>query len=155
MPEVSKASLLEIFGRRYKLEEELYQQHRIREEGGYAARLVAEALGATVNTNGVEAGYDLTHPAWNRIEVRSRRLPFDGRNETRAVIPEKKIGKFDWLAHILFKTDYSLVGAYLVSASDVIARTKPGDRKLPFDVGSHLPSAKDITAEVEAARQRL
>lgn len=92
--------------------------HGIRDESGYAEMLVAEALGGKRHSSGVEKGSDLLAPEYGRVEVRSRTLPLDGRNEARLNLPEKKRGEFDWFAGVVFSSDLSINTAFLLCHED-------------------------------------
>ena len=70
---------------------EALEGHDVRDTGDYAEVLVAEALKAWRNTSGVMKGFDVLCDARGKIEVRSRTLPRDGRNEDRLEIPEAKV----------------------------------------------------------------
>lgn len=87
----------------------------ISNEAGYAELLVAEALGGKRHDNGVEQGSDLEAPGYGLVEVRSRTLPLDGRNEARLNLPKKKWGKFDWFAGVIFNSDLTVRDAFLIS----------------------------------------
>lgn len=104
-----RALLVELASVRRKLAE-----HGIRNEGGYAEMLVAEALNGQRHSSGVVKGSDLVAPEYGRVEVRSRTLPLDGRNEARFNLPEKKRGEFDWLAGVIFNSDLSVKDAFLL-----------------------------------------
>jgi hypothetical protein len=117
------------------------------DDGAYAELLFVAAMGGVRNADSTAKGNDVIHPDFGRIEVRSRRLPFDGRQETRAALPEWKIGHFDWMAHILFATDYSVRGGYLAPADDFVALARRTSRKVAFANGARLPTAIDITAQ--------
>src|SRR4051812_38398045 len=93
--------MLALFRMMHACEKELWSLYGIKDQGQYVARLVAESLGARVVANGVNQGFDLEHDQYGRIEVRSRRLPFDGRREDRAQVPSSKYGLFDHFVHVV------------------------------------------------------
>ena len=151
-----KRTMAELFRLLSASEKELWSTHRIREAGGYATRLVAEALGAHVLTNGVNKGYDLTDASLGRIEVRSRRYPFDGRREDRVQVPTAKQGLFDHFVHVVFNETYEIAGAYLAPHDpiDVLA-SRDRRRYIRFADGRGLPQAIDLTAEVRRVQASL
>lgn len=61
----------------------------------------------------VTQGFDIRHPEYGRVQVKTRKLPRDGRNETRAV-GFGGPNAFDWLCHVLLDVDYGVKGAWLV-----------------------------------------
>ena len=89
-------------------------EYGIRDESGYAEMLVAEALNGKRHSSGVEKGSDLLAPEFGRVEVRSRTLPLDGRNEARLNLPAKKRDGFDWFAGIVFNSDLTINHAFLL-----------------------------------------
>ena len=106
------------------------QPYGITSEAGYAELLVAKALGGTRHKSGVEAGSDLVAPVFGRVEVRSRTLPLDGRNESRVNLPKSKKGKFDWLAGIIFSPSLEIFASYLIphdAAWDLASCNKRSD----------------------------
>src|SRR5687768_6297220 len=116
-----------LFQLMHACEKELWSQHGIKDQGQYAARLVADALGARVLANGVNQGFDLEHPRYGRIEVRSRRYPLDGRREDRAQVPLSKQGLFDHFVHIVFDGDFTVAAAYLAphdAIETLVSRSK-------------------------------
>jgi hypothetical protein len=150
-----KPSLLELFQKLHAVEQELWDHHKIRQEGAYAERLVALALGAAVNTNGVYRGSDLVHPTLMRIEVRSRRLPLDARNETRISLTLKR-GLFEHCAHVLFDSDYSVKGGYIVPHDAIFEHLNAtGKRYVRFEQGAALSQARDITESLIAAQREM
>jgi len=133
---------------------ESLEAYGIRDTGDYAEVLVAEALKATRNTSGVEKGYDILCPKLGRLEVRSRTLPRDGRNETRLEIPKEKVGGFDFFAGILFDPELSIVGGFLLPHDDTVALA--GLQKflrIPFEKGARHSNARDITALLKKAQE--
>lgn len=151
-----KPKMLTFFQEMHNAEQQLWLQHGIRDQGAYAARLVAEALGAHVVTNGVNRGFDLEHPTLKRIEVRSRRKPFDQRNELRIELSAKKRGYFDHCAHVAFESDYTVIGAYIIHHDAAYRHLEAtGKRYMRFDQGAALSSSVDITAKVIVAQGNL
>ena len=149
-------NLFELFQRLHLVERELWNHHKIGEEGAYAARMVASALGAEVIRNGVNRGSDLFHPELKRIEVRSRRRPLDDRNETRIALGDKKRGYFDYCAHVLFNSDYTIARAYIVPHDAIFRHLEVSRRRyVRFEGGAALPESRDITSEMIAAQQRM
>ncbi len=133
-------------------------KYRIRDTGDYAEVLATKALGAKRNTSGVEKGYDLTGKAGERIEVRCRVLPRDGRNEDRLEIPKAKIKGFDVFVGVLFSADLSIVGGFTLAHDDALALASAGNEKylrIPFRRGLAHPKATDITAQLKKAQGSL
>lgn len=104
-----RSLLVELAAIRRKLNE-----FGIRDEAGYAELLVAEALGGQRNGSSVVRGWDVEAPGYGRVEVRSRTLPFDGRQETRLHLPASKRGHFDWFAGVIFNQDLTVREAFLL-----------------------------------------
>jgi len=105
-------------------------EHGIRDESGYAEMLVAKALNGERHASGVEKGSDLTAPEYGKVEVRSRTLPLDGKNEARLNLPAKKRDGFDWFAGIVFNSDLSINHAFLLphdEAWDCASKNKRND----------------------------
>lgn len=61
----------------------------------------------------ITKGFDVRHPEYRRVQVKTRKLPRDGRRETRAV-GFREPNEFDWLCHVVLNNDYSVWGAWLV-----------------------------------------
>lgn len=132
---------------------ETLESHGIRDTGGYAELLVAQALGATRNTSGVQKGFDISCQKRGKIEVRSRTLPRDGRNEDRIEIPEKKANGFDWLAGVLFGTDMTVIGGFLLPHDDAIElASRQRFKRISFRVGATHSNAIDITLALRDAQ---
>lgn len=128
----------------------------IRDSGDYAEVLVAKALGAARNASGVQKGYDLLCPRLGKIEVRSRTLPRNGRNETRLEIPKEKANGFDVFAGVLFAADMSVIGGFLLPHDEALALA--GNQKylrIPFQVGAAHAKAIDITAQLQEAQENV
>jgi hypothetical protein len=152
----SPSNMRTIFQQMYLLEQELWSRYRIRDQGQYAARLVGEAIGARVLANGVNKGFDLEHDNYGRIEVRSRRYPLDGRREDRAQVPARKAGLFDYFAHIVLDTNFTIAGGYLAPHDVIDALARRGrQRYVRFSDGRALPGAIDITLLLREAQTRI
>lgn len=135
---------------------EQLEQFGIRDTGGYAEVLVAKAIGAARNENSVKKGYDLLCHKHGKIEVRSRTLPRDGRDETRLEIPKEKTNGFDFFAGVLFAADMTVLGGFLLSHNEALALA--GNQKflrIPFEVGAAHPRAIDITAQLRQAQEDI
>ncbi len=127
-------------------EAELFRRFGIKDQGQYAARLVAQALGAKERPNGANKGFDLQSLDYGRIEVRSRRLPLDGRGEDRAQVPTSKAGFYDHFAHVLLEQDYRVIGCYVVPHDQIEwLAAASANRLVRFAQGKALPGAIDIT----------
>jgi len=135
---------------------EQLETHGVRDAGQYAELLVCSALNAQRNRSGVEKGFDIRCSENGRVEVRSRTLPRDGRNETRLEIPREKVGLFDHFAGILFNPDISVRGGFLLPHDAAVALAgKQKFLRIPFDVGARHPAARDMTALLQDAQSRL
>lgn len=126
--------------------------------GDYGEMLVHQALGGT-RQNAVNQGFDIQHPEHGRIEVKTRKyelLQHGGiKKESRAVGFKGKEHGFDWLAHVVLDTDFTVVSACLAAYHEVwpeIQRTKD---KVGYTTSSRLPASRDITARLRAAQQAL
>jgi hypothetical protein len=116
---------------------EQLEKFGIRDSGDYAEVLVAKALGAARNTRGVQKGCDLLCAKLGRIEVRSRTLPRDGRNETRLEVPKEKANGFDVFAGVLFAADMSVIGGFLLPHDEALALAESQKYlRIPFQVGA-------------------
>lgn len=132
------------------------ERHAVRDTGDYAEVLVAEALNACRNTNGVMKGFDVLCETRGKIEVRSRTLPRDGRNEDRLGIPQAKVNGFSVLAGVLFNSDLTIRGGFLLPHNDAIAlSSKQKFLRIPFSVGAAHPHAQDITQLLLDAQARI
>jgi hypothetical protein len=151
---MTKPTVLELLGKLHAIELELWEHHNIRHEGAYAEILVAAALGASRNTNGVHRGSDLVHPEFKRIEVRSRRKSLDNRDETRISLEAKKRTHFEHCVHVVFNSNYTVRGAYLAPHDEIYGYLDAGRRHISFNEGLKLPSSRDITAEVASAQHK-
>ena len=126
------------------------------EAGSYAEILIANALKSQRLTNGVNKGYDILSDKWGRVEVKSRRLPFDGRAETRVSIQKSKEGGFDHLAFVVFETNWSIHKALLLPYTQAWeAASMNTQRYLSLPDAKQLPDALDITGLVTEAREKL
>ena len=135
---------------------EKLERFGIRDTGGYAEILVAEALHATRNACGVQKGYDLVCKHFGRIEVRSRTLPRDGRNETRLEISGNKANGFDTFVGVLFAADLSVIGGFMLPHNEAIALAeKQKFRRIPFHVGASHAKAVDITDALKRAQTNV
>lgn len=135
-----------------KAREEL-EPFGIRDTGDYAELLVCAALGAERNASGVTKGFDVLCETRGRIEVRSRTLPRDGRKETRLEVPKDKIGYFDYFAGVLFASDISIIGGFLLPHDDAVAIAgKQKYLRIPFEAGARQARAVDITPLLKQAQ---
>ena len=135
---------------------EALEKHSVRDTGDYAEVLVAEALSACRNTSGVTKGFDVLCDNRGKIEVRSRTLPRDGRNEDRLEIPEAKVNGFAVLAGVLFNSDLTVRGGFLLPHDDAISLSaKQKYLRIPFSVGAAHPNAQDITQLLHDAQARV
>lgn len=132
------------------------EQFGIRDSGGYAEALVAKAIGAVRNESSVNKGFDLICSSRGKIEVRSRTLPRDGRKETRLEIPKEKMGHFDFLAGVLFDSDISVIGGFLLPHNEAfILISKKRFPRLSFEAGAAHPCAIDITLRLRQAQESI
>lgn len=148
-------SITELMQHFVKATEQL-EAHGIRDTGQYAELLVCSALNAERNRSGVQKGFDIRCSSNGRVEVRSRTLPRDGRNETRLEIPKDKVGHFDCFAGILFNPDISVRGGFLLPHDAAVALAgKQKFLRIPFEIGLRHPAARDIAAMLQDAQSRL
>jgi hypothetical protein len=126
--------------------------------GDYGEMLIHKALGGT-RENAVNQGFDIQHPQYKRIEVKTRKyelLQSGGvRKESRAVGFKGKENGFDWLAHIVLDVDFSVVAGCLVSYQYVWPEVQRTKDKIGFSTSSKLPSSVDITSELIDAQKAL
>lgn len=116
--------------------------------GGYGELLIHKAFGGN-RENAVNQGFDIQHPQYKRIEVKTRKYELlqngRARKESRAVGFKGKENGFDWLAHIVLDVDFAVVGGCLVSYQDVWPEVQRTKDKVGFSTSSKLPSSLDIT----------
>ncbi|WP_338589299.1 hypothetical protein VXM60_13665 [Shewanella khirikhana] len=126
--------------------------------GDYGELLIHKALGGN-RENAVNQGFDIQHPHYKRIEVKTRKyelLQSGGvRKEGRAVGFKGKEDGFDWLAHIVLDVDFSVVGGCLVSYQDVWPEVQRTKDKIGFSTSSKLPSSINITNQLRDAQKAL
>jgi hypothetical protein len=129
--------------------------------GDYGELLVNRALGGS-RAGAVNQGFDIIHPDFGRIEVKTRKyeLQRDGRirKEDRAVGFLNKEGGFDWLAHVVLNVDFSVEAACLVDYADIwpeITKTEGKNGKVAFARSIGCPSSQSITEEVRIAQREL
>lgn len=135
---------------------EALEAHGVRNTGDYAEILVAAALNAERNVNGVTKDYDVLCPLRGRIEVRSRTLPRDGRKETRLQIPKEKVNGFDLLAGVLFDPHLAISGGCLLPHDDAISLSvRQKFLRIPFDRGFRHSNAIDISTILREAQLRV
>lgn len=135
---------------------EALERHAVRDTGDYAEVLVAEALKACRNTSGVTKGFDVLCATRGKIEARSRTLPRDGRNEDRLEIPRAKANGFALLAGVLFNSDLTVRGGFLLPHDDAISlSSRQKFLRIPFSVGAAHPNAQDITQLLRDAQARV
>lgn len=135
---------------------EALERYAVRDTGDYAEVLVAEALMAYRNTSGVMKGFDVFCDTRGKIEVRSRTLPRDGRNEDRLEIPQSKVNGFAVLAGVLFNSDLTISGGFLLPHDDAISLScRQKFLRIPFLVGAEHPNALDITQLLRYAQERV
>lgn len=127
----------------------------IRNAADYAEILVAEAVGGQRIANLVHQGHDVVSPKHGRVEVKHRRLPPDGRIEERVELKPSKKGGFDYLAIVVFYSDFSVKGAVLVPYSRVWGGTgKSRFNRTSYSQACELPGAIDITSALRQASER-
>lgn len=126
--------------------------------GDYGELLIHKALGGN-RENAVNQGFDIRHPQYERIEVKTRKyelLQSGGvRKESRAVGFKGKEEGFDWLSHIVLDVDFSVVGGCLVSYQDVWPEVQRTKDKVGFSTSSKLPSSINITNQLREAQKAL
>ena len=122
------------------------REHRIRDAADYAEVLVAEALNGKREASGVNKGYDVVAEPYGRIEVKCRVLPPDGRKEDRVSIGDSKENGFDYLALVIFFSDFRVKGAVLVPYAAVWELTRRQKySRVNYATASSLQGAVDIT----------
>lgn len=126
--------------------------------GDYGELLIHKAFGGN-RENAVNQGFDIQHPQYKRIEVKTRKyelLQSGGvRKEGRAVGFKGKEDGFDWLAHIVLDVDFSVVSGCLVSYQDVWPEVQRTKDKVGFSTSSKLPSSINITNQLRDAQKAL
>ena len=131
---------------------EQLREHGIRDASDYAEILVAEAIGGEREGSGVNQGFDVQAPAYGRIEVKCRQLPYDGRVEERVEVGPAKESGFDHLAIVIFFPDFRVKGAVLVPYSEVWGCAASSRyNRISYTQACQLEGAIDITADVSAA----
>ena len=127
----------------------------IRQVSDYAELLVAEALEGRRQENSQTAGYDLHAPRYGRVEVKSRRLPSNGRREERVSLDESKKDGFDFLAVVIFFPDFHVKGAVLIPYARVWPlASRHKYRRIDYKEVLAMEGAVDITYAVAKASER-
>jgi hypothetical protein len=134
---------------------ELAVEHQIRSVADYAEQIVAEALNGTRERNGITKGFDLSAPGFGRVEVKFRQLPKDGRLEERVSLNGTKKDGFDYLAVVVFASDFTVKGAVLVPYAEAwhFVNVSPYNR-ISYCQACSCKGAINITQEVNVAAQR-
>jgi hypothetical protein len=130
------------------------REYRIRDAPDYAEVLISEALGGNRVASQANPGYDVVCDGFGRIEVKSRQLPPDGRNEERVAVSESKESRFDFLAIVVFHPDFEVRGA-VVAPYDSVWELIAGQRynRISYAQACGLLGAIDVTDRVrDAAR---
>lgn len=126
--------------------------------GDYGEMLVHKAFGGS-RENAVNKGYDIKHPEYGRIEVKTRKYELlqDGtiRKESRAVGFKGKEAGFDWLAHVVLDVDFSVISACLASYQEIWPEIQRTVDKVGYSTSSRLPSSVDIRSKVKGAQNEL
>lgn len=126
--------------------------------GDYGELLIHKVLGGT-RESAVNKGFDISHPKFNRIEVKTRKYELNQngktRKENRAVGFKGKENGFDWLAHIILDTDYSVISGCLCSYQDVWPEIQEKKGKVSFGVSSNCDSSIDLTEELQSAQRNV
>src|SRR5579884_3077762 len=86
---------------------ERLREYGIRDASDYAEVLVAEALNGKRLSNRINKGHDVFAQIYNRVEVKCRQLPADGRVEERVEVSPSKERGFEFLATVIFHPDFS------------------------------------------------
>jgi hypothetical protein len=84
----------------------------------YAEYLFEQATGGQRVTRG-NKGYDVIAPMYDRIQVKCRRLPADGRIEQRLLCRNLQPDGFDYLGAVIFMPDLTVKCALLVSRASL------------------------------------
>ena len=126
--------------------------------GDYGEILIERSIGGR-RENSTNKGFDIKHPKYGKIEVKTRKyeLKADGkvRKENRAVGFKNKEGQFDWLAHIVLGADYQVVSACLAKYDEVWPEIQKTGDKVGFTASSSLPSSLNISSELRKAQKDL
>ncbi|MBX3385880.1 MAG: hypothetical protein KF768_04865 [Phycisphaeraceae bacterium] len=133
----------------------LLASHGIRDAECFAEILVAEAIGGVRVKSGVNRGFDVRAPMYNRVEVKCRQLPLDGRTEERVAFEDSKAEGFDFAAIVIFEPDFDVKGAVLVPYASIwpVVRAHRYGR-IGFGRAQRLEGSVDITTEVRDAAAR-
>lgn len=134
---------------------ECLSKYGIRDASDYAEVLVAEAVGGQRLENRVTKGYDVFAPNGGRIEVKCRQLPLDGRIEERVEFRDSKRDGFEYVAVVIFQSDFGIKGAVVVPYAAVWEFVQRQQyKRVSYSQGCRLPGAVDITGAVRAAAER-
>lgn len=131
------------------------REYDIRDASDYAEVLVAEALAGKRVRSRVNKGHDVLAKRYRRIEVKCRQLPRDGRIEERTELGAGKEDGFEYLAVVIFHSDFSVKGAVVIpyaSVWDIVACQKYN--RISYPQACKLPGARDITTAVKQASEK-
>lgn len=134
---------------------ERLREFGIRDASDYAEVLVAEALAGKRLRSRVNQGHDVLAKRYGRVEVKCRQLPADGRIEERVALGAAKKDGFEFLAVVIFRSDFSVKGAVVVPYAAVWEVVACQDyNRISYPQACQLPGAKDITAAVQAVSEQ-
>ncbi len=130
------------------------REHGIRDAADYAEVLVAEALTGE-RLSGINKGCDVLTARYGRVEVKCRQLPPGDRLEERVEVGSSKADGFEFLAIVIFHTDFSVKAAVVAPYAEVwkLVETQTYNR-ISYSQASKLDGAVDITAVVRVAADR-
>lgn len=144
-----RALIAQLSDVRHKLAE-----HDIRDTSDYAEVLVARALRGR-RENYINKGFDVLTKSYGRVEVKSRCLPEDGRQEERVEIGRGKTEGFDYLAIVIFLHDYRVKYGVLVPYEHVWSMISVRRyRRLSYMQARLFPGALDITKKLKAVEDK-
>ncbi|MDP9173607.1 MAG: hypothetical protein M3O30_07045 [Planctomycetota bacterium] len=131
------------------------QVHGIRDASDYAEVLIAESLGGQRVASRVNKGHDVLCGLYGRVEVKCRQLPAAGRLEERVEISAAKEAGFDFLAVVIFHSDFRVKGAVLVPYGVVWELTAHQQyNRISYSQASQLIGAIDISGAVRLAADK-
>lgn len=115
--------------------------------GGIGEELVARATGGTVMPNS-HKGFDVQHPTFGRIEVKTRRT-VQGEPITRFGDIRRKVASssFDTAAFVVLDDDFRVVEGWLIPIATLSAQKRPALTKATRSAEGSI----DITALLKGA----
>lgn len=126
MTDISNLSVAELLSLHVKIGEALREKKITRSTnnptGDLAEYIFCKAFGWEQSTNSVK-GYDAVHEG-KRYQIKARRLHDKNKSRQLSVLRDLNGHHFDYLAAILFRSDYTIHRAAIIPYEYVLANTR-------------------------------